>query len=138
MSLIKRSWRKQLPVFVIILASPLILAFNVVTILLNLFSPRTWRFDKADAKKALTKELSQYKEMSYQDLTKLFVTEKFIDAKEVISPAGAELQVEIEGFWDDTVDGNLRIFGSIDDGGLRAYCPLSESFIMRPDGSLLE
>jgi len=39
-------------------------------------------------------------------------------------------------FWDSLPDGNLRIMASIDDGGWRALLPLTESLIMKPDGTL--
>ena len=33
--------------------------------------------------------------------------------------------------------GHLRVLGSIDDGGIRAFFPLTDSFIMAPDGSFI-
>ncbi len=36
--------------------------------------------------------------------------------------------------WDDADAGHVRVIVNADDGGLRAFVPLSESFIMRPDG----
>jgi hypothetical protein len=37
--------------------------------------------------------------------------------------------VEIQTFWDSQPGGNVRVMGSIDDGGWRAFLPLSRSFI---------
>ena len=39
--------------------------------------------------------------------------------------------------WDGKKDGNLRIIGAIDDGGLRAFIRLTEDFILTPDGSFV-
>src|SRR5438874_858878 len=46
-------------------------------------------------------------------------------------------RVEVEALWDDRPDGNVRVMGSIDDGGWRAFVPLTESFVMACDGSLV-
>lgn len=53
-------------------------------------------------------------------------------AYEVRGPSGTLYQIEIEAFWDDKQSGNIRVMGSIDDGGLRAFVPLSEDFIKNP------
>jgi hypothetical protein len=39
--------------------------------------------------------------------------------------------------WDDRTGGDLRVIGSIDDGGWRAFRPLSSDFIVRPDGTFV-
>ena len=48
---------------------------------------------------------------------------------------GKEYQVEVESFWDDKAEANIRVLIGIDDGGWRAYCPVCESFIVAPDNS---
>ena len=138
MNHINRSWGRHLPLAALIVALPLILLFNAFLILLMLFSPGAWRFDKADAKRLLGAELAKYREMPYEELTELLITEQHIDVRELTSQAAGSLQVEIQGFWDDAAEQNLRVLGSIDNGGLRAYCPVTRSFIMRPDGSVVE
>jgi hypothetical protein len=40
-------------------------------------------------------------------------------------------------FWDAKPGENLHLIGSIDDGGWRAFLPLTESLIMKPDGTLI-
>jgi hypothetical protein len=44
----------------------------------------------------------------------------------------------LSGFWDDKKLGNLRVCGSIDDGGLRAFFPVTDSFIIAPDGRFID
>jgi hypothetical protein len=43
--------------------------------------------------------------------------------------------LEIQFFWDAKPDGAVRVIGSIDDGGWRAFRPLSDDFIRAPDGT---
>jgi hypothetical protein len=38
---------------------------------------------------------------------------------DVVAPSGATYHVELEGFWDDKEQRDLRVVASIDDGGLR-------------------
>lgn len=45
---------------------------------------------------------------------------------------------EVQAFWDDEPDGAIRVMASIDDGGWRAFVPLTEDFILAPDGTFGE
>jgi hypothetical protein len=45
--------------------------------------------------------------------------------------------VTVQAFWDNRPNGNVRILGCADDGGLRAFVPLSDSFIVAPDGTFV-
>jgi hypothetical protein len=44
--------------------------------------------------------------------------------------------LEIQCFWDDRADGDIRVMGSIDDGGWRAFVPITDGFMMTPEGKL--
>jgi len=35
-------------------------------------------------------------------------------------------------FWDDSVGGDIRVIGSLDDGGIRAFFPLTMSLLVKP------
>jgi hypothetical protein len=59
------------------------------------------------------------------------------DTFETRGPSGALYQIEFEAVWDGARGGNLRVLGHIDDGGLRAFFPLTEDFIIAPDGSFV-
>lgn len=50
---------------------------------------------------------------------------------------GTEYQVEIEAFWDEFPDGDIRVLFSIDDGGWRAFIPVCEDFIISPGADLI-
>ena len=51
---------------------------------------------------------------------------------EVAGESGTMYQVEVQLFWDDQPEGAIRVVGSIDDGGLRAFMPLNEDFLVSP------
>jgi hypothetical protein len=53
------------------------------------------------------------------------------------SKSEANYQIELNVFWDSKPGGDLRIIGSIDDSGWRAFVPLTESLIMKRDGKLV-
>ena len=91
--------------------------------------------DKAEAKLTLERELARYRERSYEELLSL------IDRPETFersAPSGTNYQIEMQVFFDDPkVKSNLRVLGAVDDGGWRAFAPLSDDFIMSPDGSFV-
>ncbi len=90
--------------------------------------------DSQEARTIVAKELRRYRARSYQELQRLL---KEHDHLEVRGPSGVSYQLEVEAVWDDRPGRNLRVFGHIDDGGLRAVAPLTEDFIMAPDGSFI-
>ena len=59
------------------------------------------------------------------------------DVKNIQGTSGANYQIELNVFWDSKPEGDLRIIGSIDDGGWRAFVPLTESLIIKRDGKLV-
>ena len=46
--------------------------------------------------------------------------------------SGAEYQVDVEVMWDGRPDGDVMVIGSVDDGRLRAFAPLTRTFIKSP------
>lgn len=90
--------------------------------------------NKEEAEVVLSKLLAGYKANSYSDLLRLLNTQ---DTSEVTADSGATYQVEFQAVWDDKEDGNLRIMGCIDDGGMRAFMPLTDDFIMTPNGEFV-
>ncbi len=83
--------------------------------------------DKQEAIEILEKELEKFRPIPYQDL------EKNIDKSpitfEVTSNDSKKYYIEIITHWDDKPNGDIRVHGCIDDGGLRAFSPLSSDFI---------
>jgi hypothetical protein len=89
--------------------------------------------DKALALAILGKELAAFREKSYSELVSMIDREPN-QSEERSAPSGALYYVEMQVFWDDKPGGDVRVMGSIDDGGLRAFVPLSVSFVMGPSG----
>jgi hypothetical protein len=45
---------------------------------------------------------------------------------------GAQYQFEIDILWDRQPGGPIRVIGSVDDGGVRAFLPLTQGFLLSP------
>ena len=86
--------------------------------------------DNTEARQILREHLAGYRTKSYAELLALLKA-KQVDTLEVRGASGTEYQMEFECFWDGKPDGDIRVWGSIDDGRWRAFCPLSESFILK-------
>ena len=89
--------------------------------------------DKAEARAVLAHHLATYRHYSYADLTQLIGV---IRAVQVRGLSGVEYQIEVEIMWDSPRQKtNILVMGAIDDGRLPgAFSPLSDSFILAPDG----
>ena len=90
--------------------------------------------DKVEARGILGGEVARRRAQSYSQLKELNGDSKHI---EVVGNSGTEYQLEVQAWWDDKREQNLRVIVSIDDGGLRAIVPLTESFIVAPDGEFV-
>ncbi len=91
--------------------------------------------DNQEARAVLAEHLARYRELSYAELEARLGE---VDAFEAVAPSGNEYQLEFEVFWDDKPRGDLRVMGGVDDGGWRAFAPLTDDFIMSPDGSFVD
>jgi hypothetical protein len=90
--------------------------------------------DTTEAKAVLASELGKYRSRSYAELReRIGSQDDFVAA----APSGKQYQLEVEFFWDDKPDQNLRVMAAIDDGGWRAMIPLTDSFILSPDGKFV-
>jgi hypothetical protein len=91
--------------------------------------------DTEEAKKLLSNKLSEYRKLSYKQLVNKI--DQRSDRFEVAGESGVIYQIVIRAVWDDKQDKDVRILGSIDDGGWRSFSPLGDSFIVAPDGSFV-
>jgi hypothetical protein len=87
--------------------------------------------DRQEAEAILQGQLDRYQSWSYQDL-KAFIGQ--IESYQAYGELGVQYQIEIQVLWDDAPGRNIRVLGSIDDGGLRAFVPICLDFIVAPDG----
>jgi hypothetical protein len=85
--------------------------------------------NKAEARSILSRELKAFASRSYNQLAALIGNP---GVKNFVSESGVNYQIEFSVFWDAKPDENLRIMGC-----WRAFLPLTESLIMRPDATLI-
>ena len=90
--------------------------------------------NKEEARGILGRELGKYRGRSFAELKRLLeVQETF----ELTGESGAVYGLEFQAVWDDRKKTTLRVMGSIDDGRWSAFHPLTESFLIRADGSFV-
>jgi hypothetical protein len=90
--------------------------------------------NKEEAKQLLESAVHELRERSRSELERLLNNP---DVSTVRGKSGATYQVEKEAVWDDKKGQDLRVMVLIDDGGWRAFSPMSESFIVAADGSFM-
>ncbi len=85
------------------------------------------------ARELLNAEIVRLKRLTWAEFAAKI---KDVEVKEVKGPDGKLYCIEIEIFWDDPrrPGANIRILAAIDDGGIRALAPMTDSFILAPDG----
>jgi hypothetical protein len=88
-----------------------------------------------EARAVLEAHLESYRSAPYRDLVALIA--RGPDTAEIRGASAARYQLEIVAVWDSAAGGDVHIIVSIDDGGWRAFVPVTDGFIMRPDGSLV-
>ncbi len=91
--------------------------------------------NKDQLRRLLAAEMKALKSLSYEEL---FTKLEKVETKEFGEKEDFH-QIEIQVFFDDPSEKkNLRVLVAIDDGSLRkAIFPLSNDFIMTPQGKLL-
>jgi hypothetical protein len=87
-----------------------------------------------EAPDLLERHLATFVGRSYAELVSLIDRPQTMTAK---GASGTEYQLEFEVFYDSKRGGDIRIMGHIDDGGMRAFSPLTIDEIMRPTGELV-
>jgi hypothetical protein len=90
--------------------------------------------NRTEASELLRVHLSSWRSRSYQELA-----DHLGESHQVIvkGASGTDYQVDVQVVWDDETHGNIRVIGSIDDGGWRAFVPLTDAFLLAPDGSFV-
>ena len=88
-----------------------------------------------EAKMVLDDVAAEVRSQPYRTLVARYLHES--DERTVVAESGVQYQVEVQAFWDGSQPGNLRVIIAIDDGGWRAFSPLSTDFIVASDGSFV-
>jgi hypothetical protein len=86
--------------------------------------------DNDEAIRLLEEELAPFRGLSYAALVDRMPDSPM--AYQRSAPGGTEYQIEIEVFRHRPGE-IIYVIGSIDDGGWRAFLPLTRSFIKSPD-----
>jgi hypothetical protein len=94
------------------------------------------RVDNAEAKALLADVLTEWRGRTYAALTERVDGEPATG--EVVGASGTRYGFEIEVVWDRRPGGDVRVLAMIDDGGLRALWPLTDGFILAPDGRFVD
>ena len=90
--------------------------------------------DKNEARRLLQAQLESWRHRSYTELSgEVGQWRRF----EATGQSGTSYQGDIQVFWDARPRGAVRVVASIDDGGWRTFVPLTEDFILAPDGTLM-
>ncbi len=85
--------------------------------------------DNSEAKRVLSDQLARFSQRSYSELVRL-VESRHVEDFEIGGASETTYGVEIQFFWDDKPNGVVRVVGSIDDGGIRAFIPLTETVLV--------
>jgi hypothetical protein len=91
--------------------------------------------DETEARRVAAGRLNELRGASYQQLVAEWLGEP--RSEYATGPSGLPYQLEIEAVWDDRRKRNLRVWVLVDDGGASETRPLSEDFIMAPDGTFI-
>lgn len=83
----------------------------------------------------MEEELAKLRQVTYSQLVARLLDKQ--ENVERVGGTGTRYQIELQAFWDNEPNGNLRVMAAIDDGGWRAFIPLTEAFIRAPDGSFI-
>lgn len=84
-----------------------------------------------EATALVRQQLMEYRRMAYVDLCRL--VDMRLPTLVLKGASGAEYQVVVQLHWEGKRGGDIRVIGLIDDGGWRAFVPLSQDFITGPN-----
>jgi len=85
--------------------------------------------NKEEARALLAEQLDRMAEAGYAALAASVGAN---EVREAAGASGARYQIEIQIVWDSSPPGAVRLLGGIDDGGLSAFVPLSDSRLIAP------
>ena len=90
--------------------------------------------DTVAAQRVLDKWMAKLRTEPYRELASRVGS---VTTDEVVRDGARSWQVEVQVSWDDEPNGNVRVMVSIDDGGLRAFVPVTDDFIKSPSGEFI-
>lgn len=90
--------------------------------------------DSDEALAILDRKLREYRAVSYRELVEMIGIPRVLSVR---GSSGTSYQLEIQAFWDAKPGGDVRVLGSIDDGGMHAIVPPTLDFVKAPDGKFV-
>ena len=117
----------SLPALLLIVLIPMGLLYSLLLIFLSLFDPRSWRFNRDEAAAVLQEHLDGFRKMSKEEI-RAYLAEETRYSMTVVGPSGDEYQLEVEEL---PAKEGICLLGSIDDGRLRAFFPLTQEIIIK-------
>lgn len=90
--------------------------------------------DTVAAQRVLDKWLAKLRAVPYRELAARVDS---VTNDEIARDSERSWQLETQVLWDDEPNGNIRVVASIDDGGLRAFVPMTGGFVMAPSGEFV-
>lgn len=91
--------------------------------------------DKHEAREILASELASLRRTPYEELVHRLLDR--VETREAVGASGTRYQLEVQGLWDSRPREVLRVLASVDDGGVSAFVPLTDGFLIAPDGSFV-
>ena len=92
--------------------------------------------NRTEALLVLEAQLRKYREWSYDRLRLRVGLPKI--SSEVMGASGIRYYLDVIVHWDGEPDADVRVVACIDDGGWRAFVPLTRCFIKASDGSFVD
>ena len=89
--------------------------------------------DTVEARRLLEQQVARYRARRFEQLLPLLETPDTFD----VTSGGTTYQFEVQAIWDDRAEHHLRVLLSIDDGGWRAFAPMTDDFIIDSQGSFI-
>jgi hypothetical protein len=93
------------------------------------------QMSRDDARAILTEHLAHFRPYPYERLAALIGSCEPRDAR---GADGTVYQLEVQFFWDDQENRDIRVIGAIDGGSISAFRPMTDSFIKAPDGRFVD
>jgi hypothetical protein len=85
--------------------------------------------NRIESKWMLLRTLVKFRRRPYDELRTMVGDSQQIECADA---SGTRYQIDIDIVWDSNPGGDIRILGSIDDGGWRAFCPLTYDELKTP------